>query len=78
MSRRGNIRKRARQRKRHERRSRELAAPVSAITGQEQAVFQTPTRSDIRRVSTSALIAELQRRPDSRGLITSIAESQRS
>jgi hypothetical protein len=78
VSRRGNIKKRARQRERFERRPRELPAPVSAITGQEQAVFQTPTRSDIRRVSTSALIAELQRRPDSRGLIEAIAESQRS
>ena len=78
MTRKSSQRKRARQRARFERGSRKLAAPVSAITGQEQAVFQTPTRSDTRRVSTSALIAELQRRPDSRGLITAIAESQRS
>ena len=40
MSRRGNIRKRDRQRKRHEQRPRELAAPVSAITGEEQAVYR--------------------------------------
>jgi hypothetical protein len=42
------------------------------------AEVKASTRSDIRRVSTSALIAELQRRPDSRGLIEAIAESQRS
>jgi hypothetical protein len=77
-TRRSNIRKRDRQRKRFERSSRELAAPMSPITGEVEAVFQTPTRSDIRRVSTSALIAELQRRTDSRGLIAAIVESQRS
>jgi hypothetical protein len=75
MSRKSSQRKRIRQRKRFEQRSQELPAPVSAITGLEQAVFQTPTRSDIRRISTSVLIAELQRRPDSRGLIAAIAEA---
>ena len=74
MSRKSNIRKRNRQQRR-ERPPRELTAPISVITGEEQAVVQTPTRSDIRRVSTSALIAEFQRRPDSRGLIAAIAEA---
>lgn len=78
MSKKGNRRKHTRQRERFERRSQELPAPVSAITGEEQAVFQTPTHSDIRRVSTATLIKELQRRPGSQGLIAAIAESQRS
>jgi hypothetical protein len=74
MSRRSNIRKRERQ-KRREHPPRELAAPISPITGDTQLVLQTPTYSDIRRISTATLMKELQRRPESRGLIAAIAET---
>jgi hypothetical protein len=75
MSRKASQRKRIRQRRRHEHRPRELAAPVSPITGDTQLVLQTPTHSDIRRISTATLMKELQRRPESRGLIAAIAEA---
>jgi hypothetical protein len=73
MSRKSSQRKRARQRKRHEQRPRPLPAPISPITGEVEAVFQTPTHSDLRRCSTAALIKEIQRRTESRGLISAIA-----
>ena len=74
MSRKSNIRKRNRQKKR-EHPPRELAASISSITGEVQAAFQTPTHSDLRRCSTASLIREIQRRPESRGLIAAIAEA---
>jgi hypothetical protein len=67
-------RKRERQRKRHEQRP-QPAAPISPITGEVQATFQTPTHSDLRRCSTASLIREIQRRSESRGLIAAIAEA---
>jgi hypothetical protein len=72
MSRRGNIRKRKRQKRRNERSSKKLAPSISPITGETQQSFQLP--ADLKRISTAALIAEIQRRPDSRGLITALAE----
>jgi hypothetical protein len=75
VSRRASVRKRARQRKRHEQRPRQLAAPISPITGLEEQALQTPTRSDIRKISTAALFKELLCRPESKGLITAIAEA---
>jgi hypothetical protein len=77
MSRKSNIRKRNRQKKR-EHRPRELPAPISPITGEAEAVFQTPMRSDIRRISTAALFRELLNRSDSRGLITVLAEAAKA
>jgi hypothetical protein len=72
MSRKSNIRKRNRQKKReHPPR----VSSISPITGEVQATFQIPTHSDLRRCSTASLIREIQRRPESRGLIAAIAEA---
>jgi hypothetical protein len=75
MSRKSNIRKPNRQKKR-EHHPRELAAPISPITGETQQALQTPTHSDLRRCSTASLIREIERLPESRGLIAAIAEAQ--
>jgi hypothetical protein len=67
MSRKSAKRKRERQRRRYRQRP---APSISQITGETQ----IPTTSDVKRISTATLIAELQQRPDSRGLIAAFAE----
>jgi hypothetical protein len=68
-------RKRERQKRRHDKQKpHTLPPPISVITGEPQEVLQTPVRSDIRRISTAALIRELQTRTDSRGLIQVLFE----
>jgi hypothetical protein len=52
----------------------QLPPTNNVSTGEPQLALQTPTHSDIRRISTATLIKELQRR-DSRGLIAAIAEA---
>jgi hypothetical protein len=63
-----------RRKQQREKRPNVLLAPISQITGQEQMALQTPTRSDIRRVSTASLIREIQRRPEAQALLAAIAE----
>jgi hypothetical protein len=75
MSRRSNIRKRIRQRQKHNRSSRKLAASTNPITGESQSAFQLPIRSDFKRVSTASLIEEIQRRPEAQALLAAIAEA---
>src|SRR5260370_21037222 len=77
MSRRSNLNKRRRQKQRASQRP-QLPPTNNVSTGEPQQTLQTPTHSYIRRISSSALIKEIQRRPESRGLIAAIAESQRS
>jgi hypothetical protein len=76
MSRRSNIRKRVRRKERF-RSSRELAPPVSVITGETASAFQTPMRSEVRKISTASLIEEIQRRPEAQALLAAIAEANR-
>jgi DNA-directed RNA polymerase specialized sigma24 family protein len=62
MSRKSSQRKRARQRKRHERRSRELAAPTNLVSGLEEQAHQLPSASWLSRFSTADLIEEISER----------------
>ena len=51
-----------RRKQKKEKGSRQLEAPVSPITGETEAAYQLPVRSDIKRVSTAQLIKEIESR----------------
>ncbi len=55
-------RKRSRQRKRHEMRSRKVAAPTNLVSGLEEQAHQLPSASWLSRFSTADLIEEISER----------------
>jgi hypothetical protein len=62
MSRRSNIRKRQKQRNRHEQRSRELPAPNNPVSGLEEQAHQLPSASWLSRFRSADLIEEISER----------------
>jgi hypothetical protein len=82
MSRRSNIRKRNRQKKREHRR-RELAAPTNLVSGLEEQAHQLPSASWLSRFSTADLLEEISERLSSpqraafRGVLADAIKEQR-
>jgi hypothetical protein len=81
MSRKSNIRKRNRQKKR-EHPPRELAAPINLVSGLEEQAHQLPSASWLSRFSTTDLIEEISEHRSSpqravfRGLLAEAIKGQ--
>lgn len=73
---RGNPRRLRKDRRKQLKNKKSIPAPSNSITGELAAAYQLPIHSDFKRVSTAALIKELQRRPEASALLSAIAESK--